>query len=163
MAYKQQEFISCSSGGWGVQDQSSRICVSRELFFLFIDGPADGCCVLPGQKDRELCGACFIRVLILFLRSLLSWPYHLPRALCSGLGVNIGTWWGEHKHSVCDTWSLVSSASISAVHVHAQLCPTLCDPMDCSPPGSSVHGIFQARILEWVPIAYSGDLPDPGI
>ena len=32
----------------------------------------------------------------------------------------------------------------------AQLCPTLYDPMDCSPPGSSVHGIFQARILEWV-------------
>ena len=31
----------------------------------------------------------------------------------------------------------------------AQLCPTLCDPMDCSPPGSSVHGILQARILEW--------------
>ena len=31
-----------------------------------------------------------------------------------------------------------------------QLCPTLCDPMDCSPPGSSCHGIFQARILEWV-------------
>ena len=30
----------------------------------------------------------------------------------------------------------------------AQLCPTLCDPMDCSPPGSSVHGIFQARVLE---------------
>ena len=32
----------------------------------------------------------------------------------------------------------------------AQLCPTLCDPMDCGPPGSSVHGILQARILEWV-------------
>ena len=31
-----------------------------------------------------------------------------------------------------------------------QLCPTICDPMDCSPPGSSVHGILQARILEWV-------------
>ena len=31
-----------------------------------------------------------------------------------------------------------------------QLCPTLCDPMDCSPPGCSVHGILQARILEWV-------------
>ena len=30
-----------------------------------------------------------------------------------------------------------------------QLCPTLCDPMDCSLPGSSVHGIFQARVLEW--------------
>ena len=37
--------------------------------------------------------------------------------------------------------------------VHAQTCPTLCDPMDCSPPGSSVHGILQARILEWVAIS----------
>ena len=36
-----------------------------------------------------------------------------------------------------------------------QLCSTLCDPMNCSPPGSSVHGIFQARILEWVSISYS--------
>ena len=37
----------------------------------------------------------------------------------------------------------------------AQPCPTLHDPMDCSPPGSSVHGIFQARVLEWVAIAFS--------
>ena len=37
----------------------------------------------------------------------------------------------------------------------AQLCPTLCDPVDCSPPGSSVRGIVQARILEWVAISYS--------
>ena len=36
-----------------------------------------------------------------------------------------------------------------------QSCPTLCDPMDCSPPGSSVHEIFQARILEWVDISFS--------
>ena len=36
----------------------------------------------------------------------------------------------------------------------AQLCPTLCDPMDCSPPGSSVHGIFQAWILEWVAVSF---------
>ena len=35
----------------------------------------------------------------------------------------------------------------------AQLCPTLRNPMDCSPPGSSIHGIFQARILEWGAIA----------
>ena len=34
----------------------------------------------------------------------------------------------------------------------SQLYPTPCDPMDCSPPGSSVHGIFQARVLEWVAI-----------
>ena len=37
----------------------------------------------------------------------------------------------------------------------AQSYPTLSDPMDCSPPGSSVHGIFQARVLEWVAIAFS--------
>ena len=37
----------------------------------------------------------------------------------------------------------------------AQLCPTPRDPMDCSLPGSSVHGIFQARVLEWVAIAFS--------
>ena len=43
-------------------------------------------------------------------------------------------------------------------HVHAkslQLCPALCDPMDCSPPGSSVHGTLQAGILEWVAISSS--------
>ena len=49
-----------------------------------------------------------------------------------------------------------------------QSCLTLCDPMDCSLPGSSVHGIFQARILEWVAISFSrgsspGDPPHPGI
>jgi len=37
-----------------------------------------------------------------------------------------------------------------------QSCPTLSDPMDCSLPGSSVHGIFQARVLEWGAIAFSG-------
>ena len=38
-----------------------------------------------------------------------------------------------------------------------------CDPTDCSPPGSSVHGSLQARILEWDAISFSGDLPNPGI
>ena len=40
----------------------------------------------------------------------------------------------------------------------AQSCPTLSDPMDCSLPGSSVHGIFQARVLEWGAIAFSVEL-----
>ena len=43
----------------------------------------------------------------------------------------------------------------------AQSCPTLCDPMDCSLPGSSAHGIFQVRVLE-LPFPFPGDLPDPG-
>ena len=45
----------------------------------------------------------------------------------------------------------------------APLCLTLCNPMDCSPPSSSVQGILQARILEWVAIPFSRDLPDPGV
>ena len=45
--------------------------------------------------------------------------------------------------------------------VHAQSCLTLCDPMNCSPPGSSVHGIFQARILEWITISYSRSSSQP--
>ena len=43
----------------------------------------------------------------------------------------------------------------------AQSCPTLCDPMDCSPPGFSVHGILQARILEWVVISFSRGSSQP--
>ena len=42
-------------------------------------------------------------------------------------------------------------------------CPTLFRPQDCSPPGSSVHGIFLSRILEWVAMPSFRDLPDPGI
>ena len=44
----------------------------------------------------------------------------------------------------------------------AQSCLTLCDPMDCSLPGSSIHGIFQARVLEWGAIAFSGVMPRQG-
>ena len=44
-----------------------------------------------------------------------------------------------------------------------QSCPTLCDPMDCRLPVSSVHGILQTRMLEWVAIPFSRALSDPGI
>ena len=42
-------------------------------------------------------------------------------------------------------------------------CLTLCDPIFYNPPGSTVHGIFQARILEWVAVSCSRDLPEPGV
>ena len=45
----------------------------------------------------------------------------------------------------------------------AQSCLTLYDSMDCNPPDSSIHGILQARVLEWVAMPFSGDPPDPGI
>ena len=47
------------------------------------------------------------------------------------------------------------AAAAAAAAKSLQSCPTLGDPMDCSLPGSSIHGIFQARVLEWVAIAFS--------
>ena len=53
--------------------------------------------------------------------------------------------------------------AVDGTQVCALLCLTLSDPMDCSLPVSSVHGILQARILEWVAILPPGELPNPGI
>ena len=51
-------------------------------------------------------------------------------------------------------FNMLSAAAAAAAKL-LQSCPTLCDPIDGSPPGSFVHGIFQARVLEWVAIAFS--------
>ena len=59
-------------------------------------------------------------------------------------------------------WSLALVSAPSLGVLVAQLYPTLCDPMDCSPPGSSVHGILQARILEWVAISFQEVFPTQG-
>ena len=50
---------------------------------------------------------------------------------------------------------LLQSMKVKSEREVSQSCPTLSDPMDCSPPGSSIHGIFQARVLEWGAIAFS--------
>ena len=56
-----------------------------------------------------------------------------------------------------------NTSSSAAAAMWLQSCPILCDPIDHSPPGSSVHGILQARMLEWLPFPPPGDLPNPGI
>ena len=64
-----------------------------------------------------------------------------------------------NTHSSSNTASILQRLVVVALLV-TQSCPTICDPMGCSPPGSSVHGILQARILEWVAIPFSrGSLP----
>ena len=73
------------------------------------------------------------------------------------------SWVGEKAlHSLSELCSsiLASFRSLllnvtAAAAKSIQLCPTLCDPIDGSPPGSSVHGILQARTLEWVAISFS--------
>ena len=59
-------------------------------------------------------------------------------------------------------WNKLVPQCIHACSV-AHSCPALWDPLDCSLTGSSIHGIFQASILEWIAISFSGDLPNPGI
>ena len=63
----------------------------------------------------------------------------------------LGWSWGREINSVSEPVAEITLIFI----ILTQLCPTLCDHMDCSPPGSCVHGILQARILEWVAISYS--------
>ena len=71
-----------------------------------------------------------------------------------------GVWWAAVSGVTQSRTQLkrLSSSSSSSKWwkvLVTQMCPTLCHPMDCSPPGSSVHGIFKARILKWVAISYS--------
>ena len=60
-----------------------------------------------------------------------------------------------------DSATELNWTDVVCAHTRVQLCPALCDPMDCSLPGSSVHGIFQARILEWAAISFSRGSSQP--
>ena len=64
-------------------------------------------------------------------------------------------WDSPGKNTVVGYHFLLQCRKVKSESEVAQSCPTLSDPMDCSLPSSSVHGIFQARVLEWVAIAFS--------
>ena len=64
----------------------------------------------------------------------------------------------REKQCVCSYYNY-----LMCMYIITQSCLTLCDPTDCSPPGSSVHGILQARILEWAAISYYRGSSHPGI
>ena len=65
------------------------------------------------------------------------------------------SWESPGKNTGVGCYFLLQCIKVKSESEVAQLCPTLLDPMDCSRPGSSVHGIFQARVLEWVATAFS--------
>ena len=67
-------------------------------------------------------------------------------------------WDSPGKNTGVGCHFLLQCMKVKSEREVAQSCPTLSDPMDCSPPGSSIHGIFQARVLEWGAIAFSGIL-----
>ena len=70
------------------------------------------------------------------------------RASCYLLVLDSSIFWIPMDRWPWVYWDLLCPYRVCMLSL--QSCPTLCDPMDCSPPGSSVHEIFQARILEWV-------------
>ena len=97
-------------------------------------------------------------------------PCHTVVFICISPDDFASFWWFCPPHeqirsgtdlSLCLFWVMLQY-SLEWAHL-VQSCPTLCNLMDCSPPGSSVHRIFQARILEWVSISSSKRSPDPGI
>ena len=64
-------------------------------------------------------------------------------------------WDSPDKNTGVGCHFLLQCMKVKSESEVAQSCPTLSNPMDCSPPGSSIHGIFQARVLEWGAIAFS--------
>ena len=73
-------------------------------------------------------------------------------------------WDSPGKNTGVGCHFLLQGMKVKSESEVAESCPTLSDPMDCSLPGSSIHGIFQARVLEWGAIAFSGELLyDPAI
>ena len=69
-------------------------------------------------------------------------------------------WYSPGKNTGVGCHFLLQRMKVKSESEVAQLCPTPSDPMDCSPPGPSIHGIFQAKVLEWVAIAFSRETWD---
>ena len=78
-----------------------------------------------------------------------SWNHETPeeKSPCVAESQGAGSPWEHQREATCAQNAGVFNLRVCSV---AQLCLTLCDPVDCTPPGSSVHGILQARIPEWV-------------
>ena len=110
-----------------------------------------------------------IPVLINLLPNTVPWrrkwqhtPVLLPRKFH---GWRSQAWWAT------ESWTQLSNFTTSRILFHdvgmlllvSQLCPTLCDPVYCSPPRFSVNGVLQARILDWFAFPTPGALPDTGI
>ena len=116
----------------------SRLGGSSPLFFVFKYFITDfdcNCC----------CCCCIASVVSDSVRPHRRQPTRLPHP-----------WDSPGKNNGVGCHFLLQCMKVKSEREVAQSCSTLRDPMDCSLPGSSIHGIFQARVLEWVAIAFSG-------
>ena len=87
--------------------------------------------------------------------SILAWeiPWREEPGGLQCMGLQRGKTQLSNHTTRCSTSQIIAAAAAAAKSL--QLCPTLCDPIDSSPPGSSIPGILQARILEWVATSFS--------
>ena len=119
-----------------------------KIFWLYL-GSISSCLVLCEHGEQTNIVTILICTDVSLSKSTNSWkdPPH-PQ-----------TYWGStHPYAVKPTyWHQLAMNKMKVT----QLCPTLWDPMDCSPPGSSVHGILQARVLEWVAVLFSRGSSQP--
>ena len=92
------------------------------------------------------------------------WPPDV-KSQCRGKDPEAGKDWGEGEGDGrgWDAWVTSPTLRTCCCCLVTQSCPTLCHPVDGSPPRSSVHGILQARTLGWLPCPPPGELPSPGI
>ena len=97
-------------------------------------------CSSPGSSVHGISQARILEWVAISFSKGSSWPWDRTQVSCI---------------SCIGRWILYHWATWEAQVLVTQSCPTLCNAMDCRPPGSSVHGILQARILEWVVIPFS--------
>ena len=95
-----------------------------------------------------------------------SWLAAMPQFLPLGSHghlpcISVSSYLLELQPDLGPPQSSMTPSCVCVCVLVAQSCPTLCSPMDCSPPGSSVHGILQVRILEWVAIPFSRGSSQP--
>ena len=100
--------------------------------------------------DREAC-CCCCQVVSVVSNSVGPHRQQPTRLLCP--------WDSPGKNTGVGCHFLLQYMKVKSQSEVAQSCRTPSDPMDCSPPGSSIHGIFQARVLEWDAIAFSTGRP----
>ena len=128
-----------------------------------IPGPeSQGVSQEPGAKAQGCQGLRFLCCSLLSFCSSKPTPGRIFCFILSGIS-EASEFWLLEEFQGCHLAYLTYMQSESVESLVVQLCLSLSDLMDCSPPGSSVHGILQARILEWLPFPSPGDLPDPGI
>ena len=147
LAFEESSHLTTDWPHWTISTWKDRnsSCLGFHLR-MFLPSPQ---CLRVALLFKDLEGLLLLLLLSHFSRVWLCATHRQqptrPLRPCDSLGKNTGV--GCHF--------LLQCMKVKSESEVAQLCPTLSDPMDCSLPGSSVHGIFQARVLEWGAIAFS--------